>query len=41
VATVVNGKVHMNMIPIIEVEIDGRPRHVFQWNGKLYTSTDR
>ncbi|KAJ8135770.1 hypothetical protein OY671_011017, partial [Metschnikowia pulcherrima] len=41
VATVVNGKVHMNMIPIIEVEIDGRPRHVFQWNGKSYTSTDR
>jgi len=41
VATVVNGKVHMNMIPIIQVEIDGRPRYAFQFNGKLYTSTDR
>ena len=41
VATVVNGKVHMNIIPIIQVEIDGRPRHVFTFNGKVYKATDR
>jgi hypothetical protein len=41
VGTVVNGNVHVNMVPIIQVDINGRPRHMFQWNGKFYKSADR
>lgn len=41
VATVVNGQVHVNLIPIIQVEIDGRPRYVFRFAGKEYRASDR
>lgn len=39
--TIVGGKVHMEVLPIVQTMVDGQLRHVFTWKGKTYVSADR
>lgn len=39
--SVVGGKVHMETLPIIEMDVDGYRRYVLTWGDKDYVSSDR
>lgn len=39
--TIVGGKVHIETLPIIPVTIDGQPKFVLTFAGKVYTQSDR
>jgi hypothetical protein len=38
---VVGGKLHLQVVPIKQVDINGQPRYVFTYAGEVYTQSDR
>jgi hypothetical protein len=39
--TIIGGKVHIELVPIVETIVDGQPRHVMVFGDRVYVTPDR